>query len=88
MRALASDRTTRYDDGMSKVAYEDILNLSTAERIELIANIWDSIAEVPDAIALTDAQKAELDRRLEAYRRDPSAGAAWPVVRDRIAKRK
>ena len=73
---------------MSKVAYEDILNLSTAERIELIANIWDSIAEVPDAIALTDAQKAELDRRLEAYRRDPSAGAAWPVVRDRIAKRK
>jgi len=73
---------------MSKFARKDILDLSIAERIELIGDLWDSMAEVPEAITLTEAQKAELDRRLDAYREDPSVGAPWPVVRDRIAKRK
>jgi putative addiction module component (TIGR02574 family) len=78
----------RYDDGMSRVGRKDILNLSIAERIELIGDIWDSIAEVSDTVGLTEAQKTELDRRLDAYHKDPTAGAPWPVVRDRIAKRK
>jgi len=77
-----------YDDDMSKVARKDILNLSVAERIDLIGDLWDSLADTAEAIALTEAQKAELDRRLEAYRKDPAAGAPWSVVRDRIAKRK
>jgi putative addiction module component (TIGR02574 family) len=74
--------------GMSKVARKDILNLTVAERIELIGDIWDTMAEAPEAVALTDAQKAELDKRLDAHRKDPAAGAPWPVVRDRIAKRR
>lgn len=73
---------------MGKVARKDILNLSVAERIELIGDLWDSIAKVPEAVALTDAQKTELDKRLDACRKDPTAGAPWSVVRDRIAKRK
>ena len=71
---------------MGKVSRKDILNLSIAERMELIGDIWDSISEVPEAVPLTEAQKAELDRRLDAYRKDPTAGAPWPVVRDRIGK--
>jgi len=73
---------------MSGLARKDILSLSIAERIELVADIWDSIAEVPQAVALTEAQKAELDKRLDAYHQDPTAGSPWPVVRDRIAGRK
>ena len=73
---------------MSRFARKDILSLSIAERIELIGDLWDSMAEVPEAIALTETQKSELDRRLDAYRQDPTAGVPWPVVRDRIAKRK
>ncbi len=30
-------------------------------------DIWDTIAEVPGEITLTDEQKMELDRRLNAY---------------------
>jgi putative addiction module component (TIGR02574 family) len=78
----------QYDSGMGKVARKEILNLSVAERIELIGDLWDSLTEIPEAVELTEAQKAELDRRLDAYRKDPATGASWPVVRDRIAKRK
>jgi len=72
---------------MGKVAHKDILNLSIAERIELIGDLWDSLAESPETVVLTEAQKTELDRRLEAHRKDPTAGASWPIVRDRIARR-
>jgi putative addiction module component (TIGR02574 family) len=62
----------------------DILNLSVSERIQLVQDIWDSIAEMPDSVPLTDDQKAELDRRLDAYHRDPSTGSPWSVVRERF----
>ncbi len=65
----------------------DILKLSVSERIQLVQDIWDSIAEVPDSVPLTDEQKAELDRRLDAYHMDPNAGSPWSVVRERLKSR-
>jgi putative addiction module component (TIGR02574 family) len=73
---------------MSRLAKKDILGLSVAERIELIGEIWDSMAAMPEAIVLTDAQKGELDKRLDAYRKNPTAGSPWPDVRKRITKAK
>ena len=65
----------------------DILRLSVSERIQLVQDIWDSIAEVPDSIPLTNEQKAELDRRLDAYHKDPNAGSPWSIVRERFKSR-
>jgi putative addiction module component (TIGR02574 family) len=62
----------------------DILELSIAERIQMVEDIWDSIAAVPDAVSLSEDQKKELDRRLEAYHLNPDAGSLWNEVRERI----
>ena len=62
----------------------DVLKLSVAERIQLVGDIWDSIAAVPEAVPLSNAQRAELDRRLDAYHRDPTAGSPWDDVRQRV----
>lgn len=35
----------------------DILALSVAERIQMVEDIWDSIAAVPEAVALSEDQK-------------------------------
>ncbi len=72
---------------MSRLAKEDILNMSVTERIQLVEDIWDSIAEVPEAISLTDTQKGELDHRLDAYHKNPNEGSPWEEVRKRIQKR-
>ena len=66
------------------VTVADLLELSVAERIQLVEDLWDSIAAVPEALPLSDAQREELDRRLDAYRRDPSAGSPWEEVQRRI----
>jgi putative addiction module component (TIGR02574 family) len=55
--------------------------LSIPERILLVEEIWDSIAETPDEVTLTEAQRAELDRRLAAYEADPQAGSTWEEVK-------
>lgn len=73
---------------MSTLAKADVMALSVPERIQLVADIWDSIAEAPEAVPLTDAQKAELDRRLDAYHQDPEKGSPWTVVRERVRSRK
>ncbi len=44
------------------------------ERIKLVEDLWDSIASDQKALPLTDEQKAELDRRLDAYEADGNRG--------------
>ena len=69
---------------MKPVRLSDVLEMPVEERLELVGEIWESIAQVPNAVELTDAQRAELDRRVEAYRRDPGAGSPWADVKARI----
>ena len=72
---------------MAHVSLADILELPVPERIRLVEEIWDSIAEVPEAVPLTEEQKVELDQRLDAYREDPNGGSPWPDVKARILAR-
>jgi putative addiction module component (TIGR02574 family) len=66
---------------MSKSAL-DIEKLSPAERLELIAQLWDSLSD--DDVLLTDAQRQELDRRLDALDREGPVGLSWEQVRDEM----
>lgn len=72
---------------MSIFAKSDILKLSVAERIQLAGDIWDSVTQAPESIPLTEAEKSELDRRLDAYHRNPAEGTPWEIVRERIRNR-
>ena len=69
---------------MSKFSLADVLELSVPERIQLVEDIWDSIAAVPQSVSLTKAQCEELDRRLEDYRAHPEEGSPWEEVKARI----
>ena len=69
---------------MSLVAHAEILELSVAERIQLVEDIWDSIVAAPASLPLTDAQRQELDHRLDSLEATPEQGATWEVARARI----
>jgi len=57
--------------------------LPVEERIKLVEDLWDSIAADQHVLPLTDEQKAELDRRLDAYDVDKNRGRpAAGVVTD------
>ncbi len=63
----------------------EISQLSVAERIQLAEDLWDSILERQDELPLSDAQKQEVDRRLEEYQQDPNAGSTWKTVKQRLS---
>ena len=54
--------------------------LSRDERLELVQEIWDSIAAEDGTMPLSQAQRDELDRRLAAHRANPSAAIPWEDV--------
>jgi putative addiction module component (TIGR02574 family) len=58
-----------------------IRKLSVAERLILVEEIWDSIASEQERLELTEAQKQELDRRLDSYRASPEDGSSWEEVK-------
>ena len=65
----------------------DISKLSVAERIQLAEDLWDSVAAETGDLPLTEAQAAELDRRLADLEHNPEAGESLSVVRARIEQR-
>jgi putative addiction module component (TIGR02574 family) len=69
------------------IRMSDVLALPVEERLRLVEEIWDSIAAVPEAVKLTDAQRAELDARLDAHRRHPTEGSPWTEVKQRLLQR-
>ena len=69
---------------MFATSLAEIMQLSAAKRIQLVEDIWDTIAAEPEAVALTKAQKQELDERLDDHHANPQAGSSWQEVRQRI----
>lgn len=66
----------------------DFRELSLAERIQLVEDIWDSIAaENPDAIEVTAAQREEIRRRVREHDADPATALPWEQVRARLLRR-
>ncbi len=69
---------------MENVSLADVFHLPIEERIRLAQAIWDSVAEQPERIQLTEAQRAELDRCYAEYLEDPDEGSPWPEVKSRL----
>jgi len=68
---------------MSKPAL-NIGDLSPEERLRLIEELWDSLNEKPGAVPLTNAQREELDRRLDDLERSGHEGIPWAQVLQQI----
>ena len=62
----------------------DIQALSPAQRLELIELLWDSLSSTPEAVPFTDAQRAELDRRLDELDREGPVGIPAEEVLNRL----
>jgi putative addiction module component (TIGR02574 family) len=66
----------------------DITSLSRDEQLQLIEKLWDSLSSTPMAIPITDAQREELDRRLDEIDREGPVGIPAEEVLDRLHTRR
>jgi putative addiction module component (TIGR02574 family) len=65
---------------------EELRKLPVDERIQLVEDLWDSIADdtVGDSFAGTSELAAELERRLREYRSDPESARPVEDVLSRL----
>jgi putative addiction module component (TIGR02574 family) len=71
---------------MNKPLMGQLRKLSSAEKIDLIGELWDSIppAELPP---LTRAQIEGLDRRMAEHEADPSSAIPYDEMMKRLRSR-
>jgi len=66
---------------MSTNLTDEAKKLSIPDRIQLVEEIWDSIAEESGCFELSEAQKQELDRRLASFKANPIQGRTWEEIK-------
>ena len=72
---------------MSAEVLDDILKLSVEDRIRLAEEIWNTIAAHPEAVPVSQAQREELDRRLDDLERHPDGGRSWEEFRSELERK-
>lgn len=68
---------------MSPIA-QSLTALPFEEKLQLVWDLWNSISHDAANLPVSESDKAEMRRRLEAYQRDGDKGDSWEVVRKRI----
>jgi putative addiction module component (TIGR02574 family) len=63
-------------------AVQNILKLSTAERLLLLEELWNSIPS--DEITIKDSHKKELDKRLSRMKKGETKFFTWDEVKKNI----
>jgi len=69
---------------MSRTPIEEILELPADTRVQIAQQIWESVAEHPETVALTTAQREELEKRWKALQESPDAGEEWESLRTKL----
>ena len=66
-----------------KAEFEPLFKLSRAERLQLVEDLWDSIAREEAELPASDAKRDELRRRKEKFLQHPASGRTWDQVKQR-----
>jgi putative addiction module component (TIGR02574 family) len=80
--SLARAAAARYNYPMNTSLFDQVRQLSVEEQIELVEALWDDIVERNAVPGPTEAQKAELDRRLSEHATHPDDVVPWSEVKD------
>lgn len=65
----------------------EVNRMTAAEKLLLVSELWDDLAAHPSDVPVPREKIAELDRRMEAYRADPSQVTSWDSIQQRILGR-
>ena len=63
------------------LALKTFETLPVPERVQIVEDLWDSIALSNADVPIPQWQKDELDRRKQNFLRNPNAGQTWSEVK-------
>ena len=66
--------------------FPQLFQLSISQKLQLVEQLWDSIAAAPEAVPVPDWQKEELARRKADHLQNPGSGISWEEARERLRR--
>ena len=65
----------------------DITRLTRDEQLDLLDNLWAELGRDPSALPLGEAQRQDLDQRLDELDREGPVGMSWEEAVEQIRSR-
>lgn len=69
------------------VLLKEAKKLSKKDRLRLADEIWATLDDEWTGTTMPESLKAELNRRYEAFQKNPDQGSPWPEVKKRILEK-
>ncbi|APB32599.1 addiction module protein [Gloeomargarita lithophora Alchichica-D10] len=69
-----------------KPQFAAVFELTISDKLQLLEDLWDSIAETPEQLPIYEWQKKELDLRKENYQHNSTVGTSWEIAKQRISQ--
>lgn len=66
------------------IALQELETLPVSERVQMVEDLWDSIARSNANLPVPQWQKDELARRKASYLRNPDSSETWDQVKQSI----
>ncbi len=63
---------------------DEINRLDISERLQLVEDLWDSVAVRAAELPLTEAQRTELDRRIAEHQSNPGRGVSLASIAEKL----
>ena len=63
--------------------HPQLKQLSSSQKLLLVSELWDDLAAHPEQVPVTPEQMAELDRRMEVYRKNPTQVTTVEAIKAR-----
>ena len=64
--------------------FPQVFGLPFSEKLQLLEDLWDNIAQDPEQIPILDWQKEELAKRKATYLNNPDSGSSWEAAKERL----
>jgi putative addiction module component (TIGR02574 family) len=64
-----------------------VFDLSAAEKLQLVEDLWDDLAARPSEVPVHDWQLAELERRKANLMNNPASGLSWEEIQRKVRDR-
>ena len=64
-----------------------IQGLTKEEKLQLVEDLWDAIASMPDDLPVSDEEKALLEQRMKAHAESPDEALSLEEFKARLAER-
>lgn len=64
-----------------------VFDLTPTEKLQLVEDLWDDLAAIPESVPVHDWQLAEIERRKANLQSNPASGLTWEEIKQRIRSR-